>query len=184
MVWFDVENAEVTNDLCSDENKHVLPPPPAWLVESAYIDNDGVDQYVLASAMESLAFYCNGSDLFLEDVMTSWSGRELRMHDLMIESASQGNSDASNRLACLCRNEEMSTARCKQMIGSYLNKFCGLRLRCEETHWLRWLWETMLLKGVHLASSTESIVMSSVLHVYALTAQQGEATGVLALTHV
>lgn len=96
-----------------------LPPPPTWLAEGAR-SGDDVAQFVLASAMESLSFYCDTNDISFNDIQT-WSLQELHPHNLLINSAMQGNADALTRLGTLCREREMSSGHGK-MIEEVLMK--------------------------------------------------------------
>jgi len=90
VVWFTKE----------EEESSFLPPSPTWLAEGAK-NGDDVAQFVLASAMESLIFYCDTDELSFNNIQT-WSLQELHPHDLLINSATQGNADALTRLGTLC----------------------------------------------------------------------------------
>jgi hypothetical protein len=126
VVWFSIDTKDnVDNYLSSDGYQSILPPSPSWLVTSAQIDNDSVGQYVLHSAIESLPFYCGDDSLSLEDVQL-WSGQELKSYEVLIKSASSGNSDALTRLGSLCRNVDLSTV-CEKEIHAMLQ---GLRSAC------------------------------------------------------
>lgn len=97
----------------------LLPPSPTWLAEGAK-KGDDVAQFVLASAMDSLSFYCDTDDLAFSDIQT-WSIQDLHPHDLLINSASQGNADALARLGTICHERGISDDRGKKL-GEILAK--------------------------------------------------------------
>ena len=110
VIWF-------TGNDENDEHRDItslLPPPPTWLAEGVR-EGDDVAQFVLASAMESLSFYCDTDDLAFSDMQT-WSLQELHPHDLLINSASQGNADALARLGRICQEKDISDNRGKRLV--------------------------------------------------------------------
>ena len=111
VIWFNTGNGK------NDEEQGItslLPPPPTWLVEGAK-KGDDVAQFVLASAMESLSFYCDTDDLAFSDIQT-WSMQELHPYDLLIKSASRGNADALARLGTICRERDISDDRGEKLV--------------------------------------------------------------------
>lgn len=111
VIWFNIGNDE---DDEQQDTTSLLPPSPTWLAEGAK-KGDDVAQFVLASAMESLCFYCGTDDLAFSDTQT-WSMQELHPHDLLINSASQGNADALARLGTICQERDISDDRGKKLV--------------------------------------------------------------------
>lgn len=128
VVWFGVDEKDRDGSCSLDE----LPASPSWLSKATMHDEDDIGQFVLASAMESLSYYCD--DNLSHEYIQQWSGQDLHPHELLIKSASTGNSDALTRLGVLCLDEELGGVG-KDEIISLLDALrpagqCG-RLDCD-----------------------------------------------------